>query len=311
MADAVPDVMPDAMPSPGADAPASPVVGFIGTGAMGRPMAHNLLRAGFPVVVFTRTAARAAPLVEAGAQLAESVAALAARCDVVVTCLDTVAASEAVFLGNDGVAAHARPGALWIDHATITPALAVQLGAEAEARGMAFLDAPVSGGPEGAAKGTLAIMAGGSAEAFARALPVLSASGQVVRHLGPVGSGTHAKLVNQLLTFVHGMAAAEALALAAGLGVSLEPLAEVLRASFGHSRMLERTLARVQAEDYAAGAALRLYTKDLAITREAGAAHGLSLPVLAHAEAVLAQAIAEGMGDRDLAALRLRYSGGG
>lgn len=298
------------MPDAGASPAAPPVVGFIGTGAMGRPMAHNLLRAGFPLVVFTRTASRAAPLVEAGADVAGSVAALAARCDVVVACLDTVAASEAVFLGDDGVAAHARPGALWIDHATITPALAVRLGAEAEARGMAFLDAPVSGGPEGAAKGTLAIMAGGSEAAFARAVPVMSAYGQVVRRMGPVGSGTHTKLVNQLLTFVHGMAAAEAIALAQGLGVSLEAMAEVLRASFGHSRMLDRTLARVQAGDYVAGATLRLYTKDLAITREAGAALGIPLPVLAHAEGVLGEAVAEGLGDRDIAALRLRYPGG-
>lgn len=301
------------MPDAGGAAPAAgrPVVGFIGTGAMGLPMARNLLRTGFPLVAFTRTAARAAPLVEAGAVLAGSVGALAAQCDVVVACLDTVAASEAVFLGAEGVAAHARPGALWIDHATITPALAVRLGAEAEARGMAFLDAPVSGGPEGAAKGTLAIMAGGSEAAFARAEPVLAAYGQVVRRMGPVGSGTHTKLVNQLLTFVHGMAAAEALALAEGLGVSLEAMAEVLRASFGHSRMLERTLARVQAGDYAAGAALRLYTKDLAITRAVGASRGIPLPVLSHADALLQEAVAEGLGERDIAALRLRYPQGG
>lgn len=288
-----------------------PVVGFIGTGAMGLPMAHNLLRAGFPLVVFTRTASRAASLAEAGAELAPSVAALAARCDVVVACLNTVAASEAVFLGEGGVAAHARAGTLWMDHATITPALAVRLGAEAEARGMDFLDAPVSGGPEGAARGTLAIMVGGSAAGYARALPLLSACGQVVRHLGPVGSGTHAKLVNQLLTFVHGMAAAEAIALAEGLGVSLEALGEVLRASFGQSRMLERTLARVQAGDYVAGAPLQLYTKDLGITLAAGAAHGVALPVLAHAAGMLREAIAEGLGERDIAALRLRYPGAG
>jgi 3-hydroxyisobutyrate dehydrogenase-like beta-hydroxyacid dehydrogenase len=287
--------------------PSRPTVGFIGTGAMGLPMAHNLLRAGFPLVVHTRTAARAAPLVAAGATVAPSVAALAAQCDVIASCLNTVEASEAVFLGPEGVAAHARPGTLWVDHATITPALALRLGAEAEARGAAFLDAPVSGGPEGAAKGTLAIMVGGSAEAFARARPVLEAMGQVVRHLGPVGSGTHAKLVNQLLTFVHGMAAAEAIALAEGLGVELGALAEVLRASFGHSRMLDRTLARVQAGDYAAGATLQLYTKDLGITQEAGAAHGIALPVLAHAAAFLREAIAEGLGAQDIAALRLRY----
>jgi 3-hydroxyisobutyrate dehydrogenase-like beta-hydroxyacid dehydrogenase len=126
-----------------------------------------------------------------------------------------------------------------------------------------------------------------------------------------VGSGTHAKLVNQLLTFVHGAAAAEALALAEALGVSLEALGEVLRASFGQSRMLERTLARVQAGDYVAGAPLQLYTKDLGITLEAGAAQGVALPVLAHAAGVLRAAIAEGLGERDLAALRLRYPGAG
>jgi 3-hydroxyisobutyrate dehydrogenase-like beta-hydroxyacid dehydrogenase len=277
---------------------------------MGLPMAHHLLRAGYPLVVHTRTAARAAPLVDAGATLAPSVAALAAQCDVIASCLNTVAASEAVFLGPEGVAAHARAGTLWVDHATITPALAERLGAEAEARGAAFLDAPVSGGPEGAARGTLAIMVGGSAEAFGRARPVLEAMGQVVRHLGPVGSGTHAKLVNQLLTFVHGMAAAEAIALAQGLGVQLDALAEVLRASFGHSRMLDRTLARVQGGDYVAGATLALYQKDLGITHDAASAHGIPMPVLAHAEAYLQQALAEGLGAQDIAALRLRYPAG-
>jgi 3-hydroxyisobutyrate dehydrogenase len=287
-----------------------PTVGFIGTGAMGFPMARRLQHAGFPLVVYTRTAARAAPLVEEGALLAPSVAVLAAQSDMVVSCLNTVAASEAVFLGADGVAHHARAGTLWVDHATITPTLARQLAGAAEEAGMAFLDAPVSGGPEGAAAGTLAIMVGGREEAFARALPVLQAYGRTVRRLGGVGSGTYAKLVNQLLTVVHGLAAAEAIAFADRTGLSLDGLAEVLQASFGHSRMLDRTLTRVQAGDYSAGAALRLYEKDLGIANEEATRHGLPLPTLQHVRAAVLEAIEAGLGGHDIAALRLRYPGG-
>ena len=284
-----------------------PRVGFVGLGKMGLPMCHNLIEAGYPLVVYNRTPVKAEPLVALGATVAASPAALAPSCDVIVACLDTVAASESVFLGPGGAVAHARRGALLIDHSTITPALAVRIAVAARAQGMEFLDAPLSGGPEGAEKGTLAIMVGGTAAAFERGLPVMRAYGQTIRRMGEAGSGTHAKLVNQLLTFVHGAAAAEAIALAQRTGLDLDALAEVLRSSFGHSRMLDRTLARVQAGNYEAGAALTLYDKDMQIVSEVGEEHHLPLPVTEAARSILREALRAGLGTHDIAALRLRY----
>jgi 3-hydroxyisobutyrate dehydrogenase len=278
---------------------------------MGLPMCGRLLDAGYRLVVHNRTPQKAAPLAARGAIVADSPASLAARCDVVIACLDTVGASEIVFLGARGVVANAREGALLIDHGTIMPDLAIRVARAAGDRGLAYLDAPVSGGPEGAANGTLAIMAGGSAAAFERALPVLHAYGGAVSHLGPTPNGTHAKLVNQLLTFVHGAAAAEAIALAQRSGLDLTALADVLRSSFGHSRMLDRTLARVQSGDYKAGAALSLYDKDLAIVVKTGEEFGLTLPVTDAARVILADALGAGLAARDIAALRLRYPDSG
>jgi 3-hydroxyisobutyrate dehydrogenase-like beta-hydroxyacid dehydrogenase len=272
-------------------------------------MCRNLLVAGFPLTVYNRTAQRAEPLLALGAVAANSISELAAASDVVIACLDTVAASEAVFLAAEGVVAQARPGTLLIDHSTIAPDLAVRIAQGASARGLDFLDAPVSGGPEGAEQRTLAIMVGGDEGAFARAVPVLEAYGRTVRRMGSAGSGTYAKLVNQLLTFVHGAAAAEAIALAERTGLNLGELAEVLRASFGHSRMLDRTLARVESGNYAAGAALRLYAKDLGLVNDIGEATQVPLPVADAARTLLDAAIREGFGERDIAALRLRYPG--
>lgn len=288
-----------------------PIVGVVGVGQMGGPMVRRLLAAGYRVLVFNRTAARTAPYAAAGATTTHSVDELAAAADVVVTCVDTVAASEQLYLAADGIVDHARTGALLIEHGTITPALAQRVAERSAQRGVHFVDAPVSGGPEGAEQGTLAIMVGGSAAAFARAHAVVQAYGRTIVHMGPTGAGTHAKLVNQLLTFVHGAAAAEAIALAQRVGLDLESLGDVLRAGFGQSRMLERTLARVLARSYEAGAALRLYEKDLAIVAAMGEEAGVPLEITEAVRSVLRSAMTEGLGDRDIAALRLRYPASG
>ncbi|MBK8247824.1 MAG: NAD(P)-dependent oxidoreductase [Gemmatimonadetes bacterium] len=290
-------------------AAATPTIGFIGLGRMGMPMCRNLLAKGNSLLVFNRTASKAAPLAEAGATVAPTIQELARRSDVVITCLDTTLASEVSWLYAEGIVACARPGTLLIDHGTIPPALARRVDAAARERGQCFIDAPVSGGPEGAERGTLAIMMGGTVDAVARARPILESYGSTLVHLGAVGAGTHAKLVNQLLTFVHGMAAAEALALADRAGLELDALGKLLQASFGHSRMFDRTLARVHARDYEAGAALRLFEKDLAIIAEAGKELGIDLPLVAVARSWVQLAQEQGLGDRDIAALRLLYPG--
>jgi 3-hydroxyisobutyrate dehydrogenase-like beta-hydroxyacid dehydrogenase len=282
-------------------------VGFVGVGRMGGPICHNVLRANHSLVVHTRSASKAEPLLAAGAAWAGDLGELVERADVVLTCLDTLQASEQVYLGSGGLLASGGRSRLFVEHSTISDALAQRIGGTASALGVEFLDAPLSGGPEGAQKGTLAIMVGGAKSAFERVLPVLRAYGETVVHFGAVGSGTRAKLVNQLLTFVHAAAAAEAIALAQRTGLNLQSVAELLRASFGHSRMLDRTLERVQSGHYAAGAALSLFEKDLGIVRELGDAYQLRMPVAAAASGILSEALAAGFVDRDIAALRLLY----
>lgn len=282
-------------------------IGFIGLGLMGMPMCRHLVRAGHTVVVYNRSPEKSNVLGSEGASVASSVADLAAQCDVIFTCVDTHAASESIYLGDKGVIAHARRGTILVEHSTITSALATRIAAHADAAGLRFLDAPVSGGPEGAVNGTLAIMVGGNADAFAHVHHLLGTYGATVRRLGSAGSGTRAKLVNQLLTFVHGAVAAEAIALASQGDLDLRPLAEILQNGFGQSRMFERTLARVQRGEYEAGAMLAHYDKDLRAVAALGEELGIALPVLAAAQRFVNAALETGHGAQDLAALRLLY----
>ncbi|MFN0180908.1 MAG: NAD(P)-dependent oxidoreductase [Gemmatimonadales bacterium] len=279
------------------------VVGFVGLGRMGLPMCRRLLAAGVPLVVYNRTPAKAAPLASLGASVVADPGELAAAADLVVTCLDRVEASVEVFLGPNGVAARARPGTIGVDHGTIGPDTARQIAAGLAERGIGFLDAPVSGGPEGAEQGTLSIMAGGAADLFERVRPMMAAYGKTIVRTGDVGTGSLTKLVNQLLTFVHGAVAAEALGFAERNGLDLGAVGQVVQMSFGQSRMLERTLARVLAGNFVAGAPLRLYGKDLGLIDQVGAASGATLPLTEAAERVLARATEHGLAEADIAAL--------
>lgn len=279
-------------------------VGFIGLGNMGLPMAGNLLRAGFELEVYNRTAAKAEPLVAAGARLVASPADLAATTDIVLICVADAAASKAVFLGDRGVLESARPGQIFVDHGTVDIDTARQLHAAAEAVGARFLDAPISGGPDGAAAATLTIMVGGTKEGFAAALPVFRALGENIVHLGAVGTGTAAKLANQLLVGVHTVAACEALLLGARAGIDPQELAGVLMSAWGASRMLERIAPIVAERRFRpSGVPLRILAKDLAIIVELAAAMDLDLAAARQAESTHRRAIDRGMAEADLAAI--------
>ncbi|MGL4648357.1 MAG: NAD(P)-dependent oxidoreductase, partial [Caldilineaceae bacterium] len=197
-------------------------VGFVGLGIMGQGMARNLLRAGFPLTVWNRTAAKMEQLVGEGATAADSPATVAAACDIVITCVSDTPDVEAVVLGNDGIASGARPGTLVVDCSTISPQATRTLAARLAELGVALLDAPVSGGSEGAARGTLSIMVGGAESDFARALPVFQAMGKTITHVGPVGAGQTVKLVNQVLVVGNCLAMCEALLLAQAGNVDLQ-----------------------------------------------------------------------------------------
>src|SRR3990172_3854968 len=203
-------------------------VGFVGLGIMGAPMAANLLKAGFSLTVWNRTPARMEPLVELGAVAADSPADVAAASEVTLSCVTNSPDVEAVALGPRGVAEGAAPGSVYIDCSTIAPATARHVAAELAPRGIAMLDAPVSGGDVGAKAGTLAIMAGGEAEVFARCLPVLEAMGKTIVHVGSTGSGRVVKLCNQVAGALTLLAMAEAIALARGAGVDPAKMLEVV-----------------------------------------------------------------------------------
>ncbi|MHB8618700.1 MAG: NAD(P)-dependent oxidoreductase, partial [Chloroflexota bacterium] len=237
-----------------------PRLAFVGLGVMGAPMAASLLRAGFPLTVHNRTRSREAPLVALGARSATLPAAVAGA-DIVLTCLKNPDAVEEIYFGTptespaDGMLAAMRPGQILIGHETASVAFARRVALACRARGVDFLDAPVSGGVEGATAASLSIMAGGNPAIFERVEPVLAAMGRTVRHVGPTGSGQALKLANQLLVIVQQFAAAEAFAFAAKAGVDGEVFGDVILKSWGRSFMLERSMPGFLAGDFSGGRA--------------------------------------------------------
>ncbi|MCS6842939.1 MAG: NAD(P)-dependent oxidoreductase [Caldilineales bacterium] len=253
-------------------------VGFIGLGIMGRSMAANILRAGFPLTVWNRTAERTAPLAAAGAQVAANPAELAAASDIVITCVSDTPDVEEVILGPQGVIHGARPGSLVVDMSTISPEATRRIAAALAERGVDMLDAPVSGGSEGAAKGTLSIMVGGKAEALQRALPVLRALGQRITHVGDHGAGQTVKLVNQVIVVGNCLAMCEGLLLAQAGGVDLHKALEAVSAGAAGSWMLSQRGPQILARDWRPGFTVALQQKDLRLVLEAADQLGVPLP---------------------------------
>ncbi|MCY4449638.1 MAG: NAD(P)-dependent oxidoreductase [Chloroflexi bacterium] len=278
-------------------------VGFVGLGRMGKPMALNLLSAGFSVLVLSRSRPPVEALVEAGAEEATSLADMAERADVVCTCLPDVATSEAVYLGADGLAANARAGQVLIEHSTVAPSLAVRVGEAAAARGAGYLDAPVSGGVERAESGTLTIMAGDDAQHFESVRPVLDAMGASLNLVGPVGQGSVVKLTNQLLVGIHTMAACEAFLFGTSAGADGRQLLDVLSTSWGASNMLTRNGPMLLSGDYGSLAPVRLLAKDLSLVEDAAADLGVPLPLVQRTRALFDEGMARGLGESDISAL--------
>lgn len=253
-------------------------VGFIGLGIMGRGMAANLLRAGFPLTVWNRTRERTEPLAAAGATVAASPAELAAASDIVITCVSDTPDVEKVILGPQGVIHGIRPGSLVIDMSTISPEATRTIAATLAERGVDMLDAPTSGGSEGAAQGTLNIMVGGQAAALQRAMPVLQAMGKRITHVGPHGAGQTVKLVNQVLVVGNCLAMCEALLLAEAGGVDLERTLEAVSGGAAGSWMLSQRGPQILARDWRPGFTVALQQKDLRLVLEAADQQGVPLP---------------------------------
>jgi 3-hydroxyisobutyrate dehydrogenase len=278
-------------------------VGFVGLGTMGAAMAANVARAGFPLVVWNRTPGRAGALTSAGAREAGSVAELASQVDLVVTCVTDTPDLEAVLVGPGGVVDADPAPALVVDCSTVSPAGSRALAERLQERGIALVDAPVSGGSEGAQKGTLTIFVGGEATDVERARPVLSAMGQTVTHLGPVGSGQAAKAVNQVILSGTYLGVAEGIVLAMKSGLDLDALIPALQGGAARSWVLENRSARMIADDYPLGFRVSLHRKDLGIALEMARDEGVTLPVAGLVAELENGLIAQGYGDEDMSAL--------
>jgi 2-hydroxy-3-oxopropionate reductase len=277
-------------------------VGFIGLGAMGRPITLHLLRGGYPLGVYARRADAAQPIVDAGATLHGSPAALGEACDVIITMVTSTKDVEEVVLGRDGAAARARPGTTFVDMSTISPAATVAIGGALAARGLGFLDAPVSGGPMGAANATLTIMAGGDSTALERVRPILECLGSIV-HVGGVGAGQTTKACHQLVLLITAEAAAEGLALAARCGLDPAVVRQVMLRGIASSRVLDLFGERMARRAFEAGIPVRLYEKDLGFVADTAARVGQPLPAMAVVESHLRSLMARGDGDKDLSVL--------
>ena len=283
---------------------ARPRVGFVGLGIMGSLMAANLVRAGFPLTVTTRTPGKAeAWAAEHGATAARTPAEVAKGSDVVVTMVVDGAQVEEVLLGVEGVARGEHDGLLCVDMSTIAPAQTRAIGAELAERGLALLDAPVSGSSPKAEAGTLTIMAGGSAEDFARAQPLLDVMGELVVHVGPLGHGETVKLVNNAVAAANCATVAEALLVGQAAGVDLDALMAVMAAGSGGSAMLDLKAPAMRAHDYATRFKLEHMLKDVRLCLEEAQAARVPFAAAARARDVLVAAMARGRADDDFAAL--------
>lgn len=276
-------------------------VGVIGLGAMGAPMARNLARAGLLAGVWNRSADKAAALAaELDVNQAQSPEDLARHCDVTLTCVsadaDLLAVVNRLLPGVDG-------DKLLIDTSTVQPATAVEVARRLAEAGCDFLDAPVSGGVEGARQGTLAIMVGGDAHVLERARPVLAAIGKRITHMGPVGSGQSTKAVNQIMAAGINQAVSEALAFAAAEGLPLDKVIEVVGSGAAGNWFLERRGPTMVRSEFPPGFRVALHHKDLAICKAIAERHGVSLPVVEMTLIHYRRLMEAGYGDEDISAL--------
>ena len=252
-------------------------IGFIGLGIMGRGMAGNLIEAGFDVTVWNRTRSSMEDLVAVGAHPAEDAASVAAAASLVITCVSDTPDVEEVVLGPRGVIDGAGSDTLLIDMSTISPDATRSIAAELAKVRAGFLDAPISGGSEGAVRGTLSIMVGGATEHVERAMPAFRAMGKTITHVGPVGAGQTVKLVNQILVVGNMLAVCEALLFASAAGLDLRKTLEAVTGGAAGSWMLSNRGPQVIEGDWRPGFTIDLQQKDLRLALESASEMGVPL----------------------------------
>jgi 2-hydroxy-3-oxopropionate reductase len=275
------------------------VIGFIGLGIMGRPMAKNLLKAGHGLVVHNRSRAVVDELGREGAKMATSPREVAAQSTVLITMLPNSPDVEEVALGKNGIIEGARPGLLYADMSTISPIVSQKVGAALAPKGVKMLDAPVSGGEKGAIDGALSIMVGGDKEVFDALLPIFQVMGKTITLLGPLGAGGFTKLANQIIVAVNLTALAEALTLAKKAGLDREQTLTALGGGLAGSRCLEQKKPNYIAGTYNPGFKIDLHYKDLGLIMDAARALGVPVPTTALVQELFSALRVKGKGGLD------------
>ena len=274
-------------------------VGFVGLGIMGRPMLMNLLKAGHPVVAYSRSAAKLDAVVADGAWRGASNADVGARSSVVITMLPDGPEVEEVVLGPGGILAGSKPGSLIADMSSISPLVSQKLAAACAAKSVDFIDAPVSGGEPKAIDGTLAIMVGGSEAAFKKAEPILKCMGSIVTLTGPVGAGNVTKLANQIMVACNIAAMGEALTLATRCGLNPEVVLNAVKSGLAGSAVLNAKGPMLIARNFTPGGKVKSHQKDLRNALETAEANNVCLPLTALVQQMISSLIADGKGELD------------
>jgi len=278
-------------------------VSFIGMGTMGTAMALNIIKAGHEVTVHNRSREKEEPVAKAGARRAGSPKEASQEADIIITCVSDTPDVEGVVLGENGVIHGAQTGAIVVDMSTISPSATRRMAALLARKGIRMLDAPVSGGSEGAQKGTLTIMVGGEAEDVAQAMPVLSAMGKSITHVGPSGAGQFTKAINQVIISGVYLAVAEGLTLGLKAGLDMEKVVQALAGGAAGSWVLNFRSGNMIKNEYPLGFRVRLHRKDLGIALEAAKEMGVFLPCTALVAQIENGLMSLGYGDEDMSAM--------
>ena len=278
-------------------------VAFIGMGTMGVPMALNVLKAGHEVTVHNRTRDRELAVTEVGGSRAESPKVAATGAEVIITCVSDTPDVEQVILGDNGVIYGAAAGAIVVDMSTISPTVTRKIAAALAEKSVKMLDAPVSGGSEGAQKGTLSIMIGGEAADVDTVRPVLEAMGKTITHVGAIGAGQITKAINQIIVAGTYWSVAEGMALGIKAGLDMDKVVQAVGGGAAGSWGLTHRSGNMIQNEYPLGFRVRLHRKDLIIALEAARELGVTMPMAAYVEQIESGLLAQGFGDEDVSAI--------
>lgn len=274
-------------------------IGFVGLGTMGRYMAENILKAGYELFVHNRTPERMIPLTDMGATACGSPAEVGERCQLVVTCVSDAPDVEQVVMGSQGVSSRMQPPGMIVDCSTSSSSLAQLMEETLGKRGIGVLDAPISGGVEGAKNASLAIMVGGKAEIFEQALPILRVMGKNITLVGPAGAGQLAKAINQIIVACNLEAVAEGIALAKKSGIDAGKVMEAISGGAARSWVLEMRAPRMLQEDFSPTFTIKLHNKDLRLAMDAAEACGVQLDFAKRARHIFQEMVDKGFGEED------------